>query len=319
MSFFRMVLKCNCQQFNSNKIQMYLRAKTLLKNNKIIKKLLSKYPEKRMSPFSSPFCRGSMAVEAALAVPVFLFFLMNILFSFEIIRLQSNLTSAMHQTGNQMAFEGYTYRHSIGEAVDGMESFGSVILSEGYAKSKIISQLGNSYLDHTGLAEGAAGLHLFKSSVMKEDDEIELVASFKVRPFIRVIAFPDFFMENRYYGRAWTGYDVEHGRGNGEKEDPIVFITETGTVYHRSGNCTYLNPAVKVISSFMLEECRNENGGKYYACEKCGTDGIKAVMFVTAQGNRYHSRLGCPALKRTVYTVRLSETGGRGECSKCGK
>ena len=47
-------------------------------------------------------------------------------------------------------------------------------------------------------------------------------------------------MENRYYGRAWTGYDVEK-RMNGENgEDPIVYIAENGAVYHIARNCAYL-------------------------------------------------------------------------------
>lgn len=318
MSFFRTNQNSNCKQINSKKIQTYLRAKALLTNHKFMDKILSKHSGKRMSLFSSLFCRGSMAVEAALAVPVFLFFLMNILFSFEMIRLQSNLTAAMHQTGNRMAFSGYAYAHFAGKEFSGEGAAASLILSEGYARGQILDQLGKNYLENTCLANKTTGLHLMKSSIMKQDDIIELVASYRIRPFIRVIGFPDFFMENRYYARAWTGYDVEHFGDWKESTDPLVYMTETGNVYHRERNCTYLNPSVEVISPAMLEHCRNESGGRYYACEKCGADGITAVLFVTSQGGKYHSKLTCPALKRTIYTVRLSETGGKGACSKCG-
>mgnify|MGYP006990155229 CR=1 FL=1 len=41
-----------------------------------------------------------MTVEAAIAVPVFLFFIMNLLVSFDILRLHGNIMGAMHQTGN---------------------------------------------------------------------------------------------------------------------------------------------------------------------------------------------------------------------------
>ena len=41
-------------------------------------------------------------------------------------------------------------------------------------------------------------------------------------------------------------------------------------------------------------------------------------IYITSQGNRYHTQLNCSGLKRTIYTVPLSQTGGRGRCSKCG-
>lgn len=309
MSFFRTNQNSNYKQDNSKKIQTNLRAKTFLLNSSFIGTIKSKLSEKRVSPFPSFFCKGSMAVEAALAVPFFLFFFMNILFSFEILRLQSNLIAALHQTGNEMAFNACQNTNINGT----LSSF----LSQGYAKGKIIERAGGEYLDNSCLSGGSKGLNFTKSAVMRRQDMIELVVSYRVHPFIRVVGFPDFHMENRYYGRAWTGYDVEKRNAGGEKEDSLVFITATGTVYHWERDCTYLNPSVQVVSAAMLSECRNGNGGKYYPCEKCGVDRIKAVLFVTSEGDRYHSRLDCPSLKRTVYTVHLSEVNGKSECSKC--
>ncbi len=313
MSFFRLYIISNYKHI---KIQAFLRAKIFY--NKNLKKFKSfKISEKRILLFSSLKCKASMAVEAAIAVPFFLFFIMNILFAFDMLRLHGNLMGAMHQVGNKMTIHGYAFKQVEEAGITLPEELSSVIMSQGYIRSKVIDVLGSNYLDHTCLAAGTTGLQFLKSSIM-QDDVIDIIASYRVRPFIKVIGFPDFPMENRYYGRAWTGYDVERGGSGENKEDPIVYVADTGVVYHVARNCTYLCPSIEMISIAMKEEARNENGGKYHACERCGDNGMQPILYVTLQGNRYHSSLQCSGLKRTIYVIHLSEVNGKGQCTKCG-
>lgn len=262
--------------------------------------------------------KASMAVEASLALPLFLFFLLNVLSSFDMLRLHGNLAAAMHQIGNQMAFSGYAYKAAAGDGAVFAEWADSLILSEGYARSRVVSILGKEYLDHSCLSSGSAGLHFMKSSVMEGNDVIELVASYHVKPFIKIMGFSDFPMENRYYGRAWTGYDVEGRQSDMSAEDPVVYVAENGTVYHLARNCSYLNPSVEAVPNAAVSGLRNESGGKYYDCERCKTSGYQAFVYITNQGNKVHGSLNCAGLKRTIYTVHLSEVGGKGKCSRCG-
>ena len=282
---------------------------------------LSFHSRKRMSFFFSlpdKKLKAGMAVEASLVLPFFLFFLVNILFAFDMLRLHGNLTAAMHQTGNKMAFYGYAYRAAAGDGAVFTEGIDSLLMSEGYARNQVINILGKDYLEHSCLSSGTTGLHFVKSSVMEENDIIELVASYRVRPFIKIMGFPDFSMENRYYGRAWTGYDAAGRQSSMSEEDPVVYVAEHGTVYHTARNCSYLNPSVEAVAAGMAAELRNESGGKYYHCERCKISEYQAVVYFTSQGNKIHGSLQCSGLKRTVYTVHLSETGGKGKCSKCG-
>ncbi len=277
--------------------------------------------KKRMSFFSPLFCRkqrASMAVEASAALPFFLFFLLNILSSFEMLRLHGNLTAAMHQTGNRMAFYGYAYKAATGNEAVLTEGMDSLILSVGYAKSRVIGILGTDYLEGSCLADGVSGLHFIKSSVMERNDIIELVASYRVKPFFSLMGFPDLHMENRYYGRAWTGYDVAVRQSDMSAEDPVVYIAEHGTVYHLARNCSYLSPSIEAIPSGAVDELRNTGGGKYTDCDRCKRNKYQAVVYITSQGNKAHGSLQCAGLKRTIYLVLLSEVGGRGRCSKCG-
>lgn len=314
MFFFRYLIKKNDSQI---KLQTFLRAKVFITNIVRPHFCFIIKAGKRMSLFPFPGYRAGMAVEASLILPFFLFFIMNILFALDMLRLHGNLAAALHQTGNQMAFAGYAYKNMEEKGIALPEEVSSVIMSEGYVRGRVIDILGAGYLNHTCLSSGTAGLHFVKSSVMKDGDRINLVASYKVRPFIRVLGFPEFSMENRYYGRAWTGYDVTYGMGDDEGEERMVFIAETGSVYHMERSCTYLCPSVGMISTVDKNDVRNKNGAKYYACERCGGDGLQAALYITEDGRRYHNTLRCSGLKRTIYTIRLSEAGDKMACTKC--
>ena len=117
--------------------------------------------------------------------------------------------------------------------------------------------------------------------------------------------------------KTWTGYVKTYEEGIGDNE--LVYVTETGIVYHRNYQCTYLEPSVRSVAKTQLGELRNSSGGIYHLCERCGwMPGNDGNCYVTDYGDRYHTSLSCSGLKRKVYTVPLSEVKGKGACSKCG-
>ncbi len=260
--------------------------------------------------------KGSVTLEAAFSLPFFLFAVLNLLFAINMIGTQSRLNAALHQTGNKMAFYGYLYEHTVAGALP--ESLAGVALTSVYARSQILEYAGRSYLDQSCIVDGAGGISMAGSSVMGEGDMIDLQVSYKVKPFVSLMGFQGFAMRQRYYGRAWTGYDVTSHVSDTRQEDPMVYITRTGIVYHRDRNCTYLNPSVETVTRSEAGSRRNQSGGRYYACEICDGDRSQGQVYITSQGSSYHSRIQCSGLKRTIYTVPLSEVQGRGGCSKCG-
>lgn len=170
-------------------------------------------------------------------------------------------------------------------------------------------------MDDTVLKNGRAGIYYGNSKIM-EEDKVDIVALYEVSGLFSHGGLAGMPLYSRFYGHVWNGYDVENQQGS-EEGEVYVFITKTGTVYHRNRNCTHLNPSVKAIHFKDVAEKRNENGAIYYACELCG-DGEGTVVYITEQGNRYHASLQCSGLKRTIFSIRLSEVGGRPPCSKCG-
>ena len=272
-------------------------------------------PIKRASSFTSRKLNASLTVEAAIVLPLFLFFFLQIMSAMNMIGLQSRLNAALHQTGNKMAFAGYVYEKTVGNVLPG--DISSVVLTEAYARNQILDYTGKKYLDSSCIKNGAAGISFTGTSIMGKNDMVEIYLSYQIQPIFAFMEFLNFGVSQCYYGRAWTGYDVESSISDFTEEEPMVYITETGTVYHTNRNCTYLNPSIESVAMTAIESSRNQSGGKYYPCEICGRKGASGTVYITGQGNSYHTLITCSGLKRTIYTVPLSEAGGRGQCSKC--
>ena len=100
-------------------------------------------------------------------------------------------------------------------------------------------------------------------------------------------------------------------------DDEWVYITPYGTVYHRDRACRYLDLNIRAVSRQSLLTLRNADRKIYRPCESCGLSGNRTV-YVTDYGERYHNSLSCSGLKRTIYMIKLSQTGGKKACSKCG-
>ena len=122
-----------------------------------------------------------------------------------------------------------------------------------------------------------------------------------------------------YYGHAWVGYDVTTGITDVNSEDPVVYITPSGSVYHLDLGCSHLNPSVSSADINIVNELRSKDGSKYHPCELCNVSINQGHVYITDYGNRYHSNLACSGIKRSIQTVHLSEVGGRRECMTCGR
>lgn len=272
-------------------------------------------PIKRVSSFISWKFGASVTVEAAFALPLFLFFMIQVMSAMDMIGIQSRFSAALHQTGNQMAFAGYAYGKT-GEGLPG--EIAVTVLSQSYAGSQILKNVGRDYLDKSCVKNGTSGVSFHGTSIMQGNDIIEICLSYRLEPIFPITGFEGIAVNQRYYGRAWTGYDVENDVSHFTEDDPMVYITETGTVYHANRNCTYLNLSVQAVDAAAIANFRNQSGGKYDVCERCGRKNTGGTVYITAQGSSYHCMMTCSGLKRTIYTIPLSQTGGRRRCSKCG-
>ncbi len=264
---------------------------------------------------------ASMTVEASLVLPLFIFFFVNIMALFNIVKVQSDMEAALHQTGNEICLAAFDLRFSK-ETLTGDDEASLTDSLAGaagifYAGSRIRSYLGDG-IDKSCVSGGYSGLSYLGSHILAGDDIVDIVVDYKVHPIVSLIGFREFPVESRYYGHAWTGYDLSGGFNSGDIEEEFVYITEHGEAYHRDIGCKYLNPSVRSVAFDELEGLRNKDQGRYYPCEYCAGSVAGGNVFVTNYGNRYHSTVNCLALKRKIYTVPISEVGGRHPCSACG-
>lgn len=155
-------------------------------------------------------------------------------------------------------------------------------------------------------------------------DNITLPDFYTYEPIGGLVPLPDVRMFNTVKVHAWTGkeYANEEGQaGSEEKEkEPMVYVTENGSVYHKDIGCSYLDLSISHVSKNAAEGLRNHYGEKYSPCETCGKGQDQGGMvYITETGNRYHTLESCSGLKRTVRMEKQSHVSGKMHaCSRCG-
>ena len=65
----------------------------------------------------------------------------------------------------------------------------------------------------------------------------------------------------------------------------MVYVTASGSVYHKNPGCSYLNVSLKQIPGSSAKSASNKYGEHYSACEICSRNQNPAgVVYVTEQG-----------------------------------
>ncbi|MBE5878943.1 MAG: pilus assembly protein [Lachnospiraceae bacterium] len=271
--------------------------------------------------------RGSMTIEAALALPVFLFAVINIISAVELICLDVRLEAGLSEIGREMANYAYVFdalqqvnesnQEEIPEEGHALiEKAQSLLLAQGYARTALVEKVGREYLDHSMVVGGAEGIWLWRSSVLEEGDEIDLILSYRIKPRFGMGLTHGMQFVKRCCIHAFTGYIPTPE--NSENEE-LYYITKGSQVYHVTPSCTHLKLSISAVLFEELEKCRNMDGSRYKKCDFCiGEDMECEVVYIALQGDKYHSTLACSGLKRTVYVIKRSQLGGRRKCMRCG-
>ena len=147
-----------------------------------------------------------------------------------------------------------------------------------------------------------------------EEEYRTLTVSKELKPltgFFGLITVP---VERKCLIHTWCGY------GEGYFPDSeYVYITDDSEVYHRDRNCSHIRLTIEEITGSQVPYLRNEKGSRYRACAICHSRLSDEKLYITTDGDRYHNRITCSALKRTVRKVRLREVDDRRPCSRCSR
>lgn len=223
---------------------------------------------------------GSITIETALILPIFLFALLSVMYLTDAVRISSEHTS-------DLAEQAYKYAK--------------------YA------YLGDKITGDTPISDALELIH-------DGDDIIDLVYRYRITVPFDLLGIYDPYALDRVRIRAFTGYDNTKHAHDDSTDEEMVYVTENGSVYHRSLGCSHLNLNIRSVDPEKVSKERANDGSRYYPCEHCcrQNEGRPAVVYITDDGNRYHTSLSCSGLKRTIHEVPLSRAG-LPPCKECGK
>ncbi len=248
---------------------------------------------------------ASVTVEAALSFPIFFFFIWMILRLFLVLMLQIGIMEKVSKTAGELACIGYVQRDTYGENCEKAEYIWTPVL-------------------YANLLSGMEGIYDGLRIDFKEEDSV-----YTVDVAVSVPMLAHFFDEHAlsfkqtYIIRGNTGvWDKNAFEQPDEKEtapeSKKVYVTENGTVYHRSLACSHLSVKAESVPIGEISEKRNREGKRYSECLYCKNSPHREEVYITSYGTKFHYRADCSALKRSVREVDIEEVKDMRPCSKCG-
>lgn len=264
-------------------------------------------PKKTAKALQHTHLLASFTVEAACILPIYLFTAALLLGLFQVLQTEAEMTEAVQKTARSLAVSyGETDGGIAQEVLDR-----SVLLAS--AKHMIWEYLKTGSCWEDCIDGGYSGISLNNSDV--KEDAMNIQVSYKIQLPVAFFGFDSVSVAQGVNSRKWVGY-----RENGSADADWVYVTETGSAYHSSTDCRYLDLSIHSVPVESVGKLRNKDGAIYYPCSCCLTpDALVGIAYVTDYGRKYHSDISCSDLKRTVYRIRLSEVAGRHPCPACYK
>lgn len=288
---------------------------------------------------------ASLTIEAAMVLPIFLFGIIAFIYFLQIIKIQDTIQKAITDTGLYAAKYAYVYEFiqdygedssdkgikeldTKGHDDDTIDSNIEKQIARGidsaFYKTKLLDYLDIKEINNSCIKNGYNGIHTYLSSYMEEDETVDIVLIYQMKIPLLFMELNEFEMVQRVKMRGWSGHKDTPKYGQIPEENDVekmVFITETGTVYHLSKDCTHLRLSIRNVLFEQVEGLRNNSGGKYKECHICDQTSKPhkgVTVYITDTGDRYHWNIGCSGLKRTIREVPLSQVKDRAVCKRCG-
>lgn len=253
---------------------------------------------------TSPFISGSLTVEAACTMPLFLAAMIAVMFFINVVTTSVQVSQGLHEAGRQMALLAYAKDAADIDTEGYLTGALSLVYANGKVKEKVTGEI--------------SGLSLLRSGILQEDEMIDLVAEYRLDVPMLFLGNRQIYMLQRARVRAWTGRDSDTGGEESAESGMTVYVTVNGSVYHKDRECSHIRLSIQMVNRSQLDGLRNTSGGKYYPCEAC-KGGSGNQVYVTDSGDRYHNSTACSGLKRGVFSVQLSEVESWSPCSRCGQ
>lgn len=255
---------------------------------------------------------GSFTIEASVVLPLFVGFIAFMLYFMRIVMVEEGVQQALNKSVREVAAATTNYSDHSGVATTSAAIAKTHIhLSDDPFVEKFVT-LGNWAIIY--------------SDDNYSDNYVTIIANYSIRFPIDFFGYINTHVTQSARSRMWIGDDPSEGKINinniEDNNSELVYVAETGIVYHNSRECAYLDLNIKMIPAKSVPAERNSSGHIYYPCSKCHPSTKSAdYLYITTYGTVYHNSLTCSGIKRTVYKIEKEEAlaTGKGGCSKCVK
>lgn len=285
-----------------------------------------------------PVClRGSLTIEAALSLTLFLFMVILLSVPMELLNTQRKVQMVLETAAREISRQAWLAGEiKNGELWNGEPPDES---DTGKIEEKESTEETENALWTVDLSEAAAALFLERAirnatgsgrlesldcsgtRISSDREVIDLRAKYSLKLPFSVFALDSVRMSSRSKRRGWIGR--EGGRLSGvpaeEEGQVMVYVGKASVRYHTSPECHYLSNRTIPVSFEAVEEYRNASGSGYKSCGICGSEaGAGQIVYLFPNGENYHSRLDCSSLSFYLRKVPLEEVSHLGCCSYCG-
>ena len=258
---------------------------------------VAKKTQKKKKTWAFGF-RGSVTVSAAFAIPLFVFATLCLVYLFEMNAIGLYINSATTHASKRVSEDVITFG----------------FLSQNRLKSNIVDLVGAQRIERSIIKGGTGGISVRGSHYCSDSEEMEIQVEYTMTLPIQTFGLLEGKGAVELRVKPWLGY---LSPGDKPEDGQIVYITETGTVYHVNYSCTHLKLSIQFVPAFTVEGLRNSSGGKYYSCNRCVHGNSMAGVYITDHGTNFHNSLNCSGLKRTIRAVEKSSIPGMRGCSRC--
>lgn len=266
---------------------------------------------------------GSLTVEAALVLPLFLFFVILLALPMDLLDTHRCIQMILESTGREISRNAFLLTWS-GDAVTDEEGgdaenadpedTGDGLLTSAAAAAYLSEKIARSEAAKKITQVNTAGCR-----ISADGEKIDLRVSYRAKMPFPVLAVKSIPMSARSLRHGWVGKPGESGKDDtGEEDEEMVYVGRDSTRYHRSPSCHYLSNDIHTISAAEAGKARNKDEKIYKPCSVCGAEKNSGVFYVLPNGEKYHTRPDCSSLSSYVRKVPLSSVAYLGPCSYCG-
>lgn len=261
-------------------------------------KMCENYYSFRALSLSCKKRKAILSVEAALVVPLFLILTLMLISLTSVYYINGKIEAAVNEEAKKVAVKLYEDGYSVGAICADVES-----------------RLGSKFLSSGLILNGTNGLDFSKTDITNTEFAVVSVSYVIKLPF-DVFNIAELPFEKKAIMHSYIGY--LNGLNGYSLDGEYVYMAKNGTVFHKSRECSHIRLDIHNVTGKEIKVLRNDSGAKYKKCEYCHPSLSSENIYITSQGDRYHSALSCSGLRRTIIKVRISDIGSIKPCSRCG-